>query len=79
VTRSELEQLRPGDSIIGFARKWDDEFPVVSVDRVHYDRDGRPSRNISVRCGGSVLTGEVRAFGNEIRGEQGRSLKWSTH
>jgi hypothetical protein len=77
MTPLDLEELQPGDSIIGFGNRWTDELPVVAVGAMRYPKGYAPRRAISVRHGTSVLTGRVFAGGTEIRGVRGRV--WSRH
>lgn len=76
MTRYDVEELAPGDSIIGLANRWNDEYPVVAVGAVRYAGE-RAVRSVSVRAGNIVTEQHLSSGGSEIRGVQGR--RWSRY
>lgn len=53
MNRDDLLALKPGDTIIGFAGDWSDEWPVLAVGAVTTTRSGKVRRVVTCRHGQS--------------------------
>lgn len=68
MTRDDVLNIRPGDSVIGLKGQWDDEYPVVGVGALRDTKLGRLWRVVSIAVGKGEVSGSVLEGDPTIRG-----------
>ena len=67
MTRDDVQGLRVGDCILGFAGDWNDEHRVIEAWAPRVTKDGKLQRHVRVEYGSTWLRGFVTEGGSEIR------------
>lgn len=68
MTRDDILALDTGDSIIGLNNRWDDEYTVTRVGKLHYTVLGRAWRPVTINVDHGEVNGSVLEGDPSIRG-----------